>query len=343
MAGVSIVVAVYNIAPYVGRCLESLMVQTHREIEVIVVDDGSTDGSHQVAESLSLLDERILVVRKENGGLSDARNYGLRLAKMPYVMFIDGDDWVEADMVEVMLSAAQEAKFDVVMAGCFVDFHYSDDEMRVSEIQLPQEVRIDPTSPVGPPVTAELTNLLGYAWNKLYRRDFLLAGRHAFVVGLPLVEDAVFNSAVFTSQASVAVIPAAFVHYVQRPRSTLGTIFRSRDLHLLLTSIECKARVLRCWRCDESAVRLMETNLAIDALTGAVRVIALDRHLTFRAKRDAAKEVLGGATAAEIMRLIAADAGIDHRRELLKQLLLKQRSLLLVILLSAWHRRRGYP
>ncbi len=102
---VSVIVAVYNIEEYLPRCVESIMHQTYRKLEIILVDDGSTDGSGDICDEYAGKDDRILVIHKKNGGLSDARNAGLERASGDYIGFVDGDDWIEEGMYRAMYEA----------------------------------------------------------------------------------------------------------------------------------------------------------------------------------------------------------------------------------------------
>ncbi len=112
---ISVIVAVYNIKEYLPRCVESLIKQSYRELEIILVDDGSDDGSGELCDEYARQDARIRVVHKKNGGLSDARNAGLAIVKGKYIGYVDGDDFIEADMYERMLAAltAQDAQVAV--------------------------------------------------------------------------------------------------------------------------------------------------------------------------------------------------------------------------------------
>ena len=99
---ISIIVPIYNIAEYASECIQSLINQTYKNIEIILVDDGSTDHSPVICDEFAEQDERIKVIHKRNGGLSDARNAGLDVATGEYIGFVDGDDWVDEDMYETL-------------------------------------------------------------------------------------------------------------------------------------------------------------------------------------------------------------------------------------------------
>ncbi|MBQ5852329.1 MAG: glycosyltransferase family 2 protein, partial [Lachnospiraceae bacterium] len=100
---ISIVVPVYNVEKYLERCVDSLINQTYENIEILLIDDGSKDNSGQMCDEYANKDSRITVYHKENGGLSDARNYGMDRAKGEYIIFIDSDDYVEPNMMEFLI------------------------------------------------------------------------------------------------------------------------------------------------------------------------------------------------------------------------------------------------
>lgn len=116
---VSVIVPVYNVSSYLERCLDSIVGQTYRDIEIILVDDGSTDDSGIICDKYSAQDNRITVIHKANGGVSSARNIGITHSKGDYVMFVDSDDVVELDIIEVMLSHAKETDSDIIC--CLLD------------------------------------------------------------------------------------------------------------------------------------------------------------------------------------------------------------------------------
>ena len=117
MPKVSIIVPIYNIEDYIERCLESLLSQTLKNIEIICVDDGSTDSSGDICDYYALQDERLVVIHKENGGLVSARKIGLEIARGEYIGFVDGDDYIEPDMYQQLLAAIQQNHVDIIHSG----------------------------------------------------------------------------------------------------------------------------------------------------------------------------------------------------------------------------------
>lgn len=120
MAKISIIVPVYNVSKYLKRSLDSLINQTLKDLEIIIVNDGSTDNSLDICQEYASLDNRIKVISKENGGLSSARNYGLRYVTSDYVAFIDSDDYVALDMFETMYGEMQNNICDTIFCNFYI-------------------------------------------------------------------------------------------------------------------------------------------------------------------------------------------------------------------------------
>lgn len=118
---ISVVVACYNIKEYITRCLESLVAQSYRNIEIICVDDGSTDGSSDICDKIAEKDERVIVFHNQNMGLSDARNFGLSMCSGNYITFIDGDDWVDSNYIEMLFRYLKENKSDISIVNFYID------------------------------------------------------------------------------------------------------------------------------------------------------------------------------------------------------------------------------
>lgn len=269
---VSVVVAIHDVRPWVEACLASVLAQTHTHLEVLAVDDGSTDGSGDVCDRYAAVDPRVRVVHKSNGGLSDARNAGLDMATGEWVMFLDGDDWVDPGAVATMLNAAKETDADVVVAGFLVDVHDEEGALVSSERRVLESYVVERGVTAAPPVTTELLNVVGYAWNKLYRRRLVEEAGTRFPVGVSLVEDILFNGPVL-SRARVAFIDGAFVHYVQRPRPTLGTRPQPQFAELMARASEATAGLLGAWGVSPDRVAEVIHHVEVDRVQWAVRSV----------------------------------------------------------------------
>ena len=112
---VSVIVPIYKVEPYLRRCLDSLVNQTYANLEIILIDDGSPDGCPQICDMYAAKDNRIVVIHKENGGLSDARNAGLDICKGEYVSFVDSDDWVDEEYIEILIDIATKENVDITI------------------------------------------------------------------------------------------------------------------------------------------------------------------------------------------------------------------------------------
>ena len=209
----SVIVPVYNVEPYLARCLDSVLAQTERDIEVVCVDDGSTDGSHAILARYAAADGRIRVVTQENKGLSGARNSGLDVARGRYVMFVDSDDWIPPYAAEGFLKVASESGAPVVVSESYA----------VDSLEGP--------SPSGFAWTLErpaLKRLVGRrkmqssAWNKLYRAD-VLAGRR-FIEGI-YFEDWPFVTELFGDIEAFALVRVPM--YVYCKNGDAASIVRS--------------------------------------------------------------------------------------------------------------------
>lgn len=184
---VSIIVPVYKVEQYLRRCLDSLIGQTLKDIEVICVDDGSPDDSYRIIEEYALVDPRIKIIRKENGGLSSARNAGLKEATAPYIAFVDSDDWVAPELFEVaskiMLS---DSSLDFIHWGFAVYLEEKDC------IDREETLNRNPLYSGRHSLTDEVKWAANpTAWSKLYKADIIKEKQLVFPEGL-LYEDTAF-------------------------------------------------------------------------------------------------------------------------------------------------------
>ena len=165
MPVVSIIVPVYNVEAYIERCIQSLLDQTEPAIEVILIDDGSTDRSGQLCDQYAETDQRIRVLHKKNGGLSDARNAGIAIARGEYLLFVDGDDYADKELVEKTVVCAKQNDADMVV------FDYQEIEM-CSGRKDTRSCSLQAGKKLDAGKNPELLLITPSACNKLYRRSF---------------------------------------------------------------------------------------------------------------------------------------------------------------------------
>ena len=166
---ISIVVPVYNVKQFLTKCLNSIISQTYSNLEIIVVDDGSTDGSATICDDYAKKDKRISVIHKENGGLASARNAGIDVAKGTYIGFVDSDDYIEPYMYEKLLQAI--LKYSCNIAVCGINYVFDDGEVIAKANTEPEQFFEFPWA-IEEMNTFRLFDM--GAWSKLYKRELLL-------------------------------------------------------------------------------------------------------------------------------------------------------------------------
>ncbi len=206
---VSVVVACYNGEKYIHRCLSSIKNQTYSNIEIIFVDDGSTDNSKLIVDEF----EDIKYVYKNNGGISSARNEGIKHATGDYIIHIDCDDWIEAKMIENMLSKAISNNLDIVICDYYKDF--TDKTIYFKGLKSEQKI-------LTPNEYSELfiKDLASpQIWNKLYKRSLYVDNNIYYNEYSSLGEDLLVNYKLAKYANLIGYIPEAYMHYVQNDSS----------------------------------------------------------------------------------------------------------------------------
>lgn len=223
---ISIIVPVYKVEKYLKKCVDSILAQTYRNIEVILVDDGSPDNCPGICEEYSNKDSRIVVIHKENGGLSDARNAGLDIAQGEYISFVDSDDYVASNMCEVLLNAAQINDADVALCNyARVNEDYEEIENKVI-----QKYAIDKKYSREEFIHELIQPYGGYyvvVWNKLYRKSIFQKLR--FPVGKQHEDEFIIHYIVDRSAVIISV-KATLYYYLQRKESIMGMGFSVKSM-----------------------------------------------------------------------------------------------------------------
>ena len=219
---ISIIVPVYNVELYLKRCVESIINQSYKNLEIILVDDGSTDNSSSICDELKNSDERIRVIHKKNGGLSDARNVGIEIAKGDYIGFVDSDDWIEPDMFENLKLEMENSGACLAVTGInrIYDNGYSVNQFTREKIQIYEGKDIIKHY-------LEQNFFSTAAWDKLYRKE--LFEKRRFPVG-KLFEDAPVIYDILCNIKKVVNIGKPHYHYFQRANSICGLSFSERKM-----------------------------------------------------------------------------------------------------------------
>ena len=232
---ISIIVPVYNIEHYLPRCLDSILSQTHRNIEVIVVDDGSTDNSAYVIKKYAKKDSRVIPLFKKNSGVSDTRNKALDKATGEYIGFVDGDDYIEPNMFAILLDNALKYEADISHCGyqmvfpSRVDYYFNTGTLREQDNRQGLRDLMSGNNLVEPGI-----------WNKLYTREVI--GKTRMAVDIKINEDYLFNVEVFRNARKSVFEDRPLYHYILRKNSAATSNITEKKL---FDGITVRERILR--------------------------------------------------------------------------------------------------
>lgn len=208
---ISIIIPVYNVEPYIRQCLDSIVNQTYSDLEVIVIDDGSPDGSGAICDEYAERDHRVTVIHKQNGGVNSARNLGIQRATGDWIAFVDSDDWCDLDYYERFIKEIGDTCPDIFQSTGFI-LNYPSNNSRVEYNYKHPYLANDRTSIKN--LMMDITRI-GLPWDKLYRRNFLVENNLLFDVSCKSLDDHLFNFIAFDHACVVAGSPFVGYHYRQ--------------------------------------------------------------------------------------------------------------------------------
>lgn len=246
---ISIIVPVYNVAPYLPQCLDSLVNQTYRDLEIICVNDGSTDDSLRILREYEARDKRVKVINQTNQGLSGARNTGIEKAEGEWMMFVDSDDWMDIQCCEILIQNINEAT-DL----CFFNYiresnrksspqYIFDKERRSYTPQNFHQLYVRLIAPTGKELAhPEKLDSLSTAWGKIYKSSIIKEHQILFVSTKEIgTEDLLFNVYYFTWIKEAIYLPNPFYHYRKNNITSLTKLYKPRlaeQWELLFSKIE---------------------------------------------------------------------------------------------------------
>jgi glycosyltransferase involved in cell wall biosynthesis len=270
---------VYNVEKYIAKSIQSVLNQSYTYFELIIVDDGSPDSSIEIAKSFK--DSRIKILTKTNGGLSDARNFGMGYAQGEYLYFIDSDDWIDANLLEVCVEALTLNKIDFVIFGYHLDneneagnFVSSESKTHSEKCYSQNEKNLD--------INSNTLSLMGYAWNKMYKTSFIKENNLQFEKGVSLVEDILFNAKVYEASDKILFIDKALYHYINRPATSLIKTFHKNSFELYLKKNFALHSFLNAWQMPKAQLNCVLASGIINGIRYCVNnMFAYKNDLSF--------------------------------------------------------------
>lgn len=229
---VSIIIPIYNSEKYLKKCIESILNQTYKNFEVILVDDGSNDNSKAVCDKYSTLDKRIWVYTKENGGVSTARNLGLKYVSGEYTIFVDSDDWLKENTLKEMVKYIEMNNSDIAIAGRIID---SVDSSKTKIKNLGKEYHTSTKKELGDSIYyLNKQGEFDVLWNKIYRTALIKKIGVEFDISATTSQDLLFNVEVFKSANSVQLINNAYYYYVKRNEESIVTRYHYNIYNIMM-------------------------------------------------------------------------------------------------------------
>ena len=218
---ISVIVPVYKAEKYLDKCVQSIVNQTYKNLEIILVDDGSPDNCPQICDEWAKKDGRIKVIHKENGGVSSARNTALDICLGEYAAFADSDDFIEENMLESMMKTAEKAKAEVVVCG----FTFEENGQEISKIPFNNKVYTNKNNEL---LYAYISDeIRPEACAKLIKKSVI--GKTRFDLSVKYGEDQLFNYEILKKCTCLAGVENGFYHYVQNSGNSSTTAYLTED------------------------------------------------------------------------------------------------------------------
>lgn len=275
----SIVVPVYKVEPFLDKCIASILTQTFSDFELILVDDGSPDRCGEMCENWARKDSRIRVIHKENGGLSDARNAGIEIAKGEYIGFVDSDDYIKPDMYEVLVENMEKYNADISMCG-YADVYSTGVRKESDDTQVYVWDRKEAIRQI---LLGKLLSV--HAWVKLYNRKLFV---HIKYPKGKISEDAYVIMSLM-EQVNVAVFTPKVEYYYVHRNDSINT---SRYKEIDLTRIEAHKRNYDFIKKNYPDLGQLAFDRYIGAIAFVVHKIAMSKEISSDKKKNSLTMIL---------------------------------------------------
>lgn len=334
MPAVSIIMPVYNVESYVRKAVESVLQQSYEDFELIIVNDGTEDDSMTIVNDLAEKDHRIFIINQQNKGLSAARNSGVRAASGQYVCFIDSDDEVNKDLLNITMKKITDSYPDVLMYGMVIERVGCNEKVLSTEVLNLNNSDYTKQSICEFILDDHSIELIGYSTNKMYKREILTRYNLTFDETIPFLEDIDFNEKVLAVINTLKVIDQCLYRYKRRNRPTLIKTFQIRHFELQLAGIHSRQRIFENWGIEREKIELSIAKLHMNAIRGSCSNLFHNlNNLSFLEKRRQVLIMLQNPLTASRVDLFQA---ITWHERLLKRIIMNKHSYALSFISSAY-------
>lgn len=344
---ISIIIPVYNVEKYLDQCIQSIVNQTYKNIEIILIDDGSTDNSAQICDDYARKDDRIKVVHKTNSGLSGSRNLGLTLAQGEYIMFLDSDDWIDTNTCQLAIDKIRLHDADIVLWSYTREYDdrsinnylFGTNEIiwDLKTIDLLYKRLIGPTD-------QELKNpqnvdSLVTAWGKLYKKDIL---KDIYFVDTSIIgtEDALFNIYVFNRIKKACYIPDCLSHYRKTSSSSLTHNYKGNLVYQWKKMYEMIFDFLQENKKTPVYFEALQNRISL-GLIGLGLNLSEDSTMSIKEKNKELKKILGMQHYQDALKQLKMDYFFIHWKFFF-YLLKKRKTIITLFLLNIMNILRRY-
>lgn len=256
MALISVIVPIYNMEKLMRKCLDSILAQTFDNYECLLIDDGSTDGSPAICDEYAAKDARFKAYHKPNGGLSDARNFGLAHAQGEYTIFFDPDDWVDKDCLKEMYAKAAETGADMV----FCDYFNEDIYRRQYSKQIPTSLNHEDLLK-----DVLIGKIFGYTWNKLLKRGLYSQYQLEYPKDIYGCEDQYTMCSLLKHDIKIAYLPKAYYHYMHYDNSSQSRKYDEGTYNITVRILHFYDELLKGTSVHQKAVKIKKYEIVASA------------------------------------------------------------------------------
>lgn len=280
---ISIIIPAYNIENYIGQCLESLINQTYKNIEIIVVNDGSKDNTLSIINEYAQKDKRIKVIDQENQGVSQTRNNALKQVEAEYIMFVDGDDWLELDTCDIAMNEIKKERPDVLCFAYYRDYEgvalkkspFEDDKIIFEKKDIKNKIHRRLFGPIDDELTnPEKLDVLSPVWGKVYKKSVLKDLKFIPLKDIGMTgEDTFFNIDVFENVKKVVCIKKYLYHYRKENSKSLTKAIDIQFIEKRQKSYFKMKRLIEERKFDETYEIAIDNRYAIDLIAIGLKII----------------------------------------------------------------------